>query len=65
MTKLLTPDEVAALLKVKKATIYSWTHLKQIPHVKVGSLVRFHEEEVLSWLDRKRQSEEEIPTIDI
>ena len=38
--KLLTPDEVAELLSVKKSTIYQWTHEGFIPHVKLGQKVR-------------------------
>jgi len=36
MNKLLTTDEVAHLLSVKPATIRKWTHLKEIPVVRLG-----------------------------
>ncbi len=47
---LLTIDQVAAFLKVRKSTLYSWTHQGWIPHVKVGRLVRFRREAIEAWL---------------
>ena len=48
---LLTIDQVAELLQVKKATVYAWTHQGWIPHVKVGRrLVRFRREAIEAWL---------------
>ena len=38
---LLTLQEVCELLKVGKAYIYSLTHLKKIPHIKMGGHLRF------------------------
>ncbi len=48
--ELLTVDQMAELLQVKKSTLYSWTHQGWIPHVKVGRLVRFRREAVEAWL---------------
>jgi len=53
MNKLLTPQEVADLLSVRKSTIYQWTHQGYIPHVKLGKFVRFKEDKVMEWVDRK------------
>lgn len=52
MEKLLTPEEIANLLGVKLSTIYSWTHLGFIPHIKMGRLIRFREEEILKWINK-------------
>ena len=44
--------EVAELLKVKPATIYSWIHYKQIPdklYRKLGRRPRFIHNEVMKW----------------
>lgn len=46
MDKLLTPQEIADNLGVKLSTIYSWTHTGFIPHIKLGSLLRFREKDV-------------------
>lgn len=53
MDKLLTPQEIADCLGVKPSTIYQWTHQGFIPHVKVGRLVRFREQDVTEWLERR------------
>lgn len=53
MNKLLTPDEMSALLGVKLSTIYQWTHIGYIPHFKLGRFVRFKENDVLQWLESK------------
>jgi excisionase family DNA binding protein len=53
MQTLMTVDELAEQLGVKKSTIYQWTHLRFVPHVKLGSCVRFREEEILKWLEEK------------
>jgi len=53
MNKLLTPQEVADLLSVRKSTIYQWTHQGFIPHVKLGKIVRFKEDKVMEWVEKK------------
>ena len=50
MEKLLTIDELAKALKVKKSTIYQWVHLGLIPYIKVGRLLRFKEGSIQKWL---------------
>ena len=53
MNQLLSPADVAALLGVKKSTVYMWTHRNYIPHIKLGKLVRFDESKILAWLEKK------------
>jgi len=53
MRKLLTVEEVAELLSVKKSTIYSWTHSGFIPHVKLGNKLRFKESEIEKWIEKR------------
>jgi excisionase family DNA binding protein len=47
--KLLTVPEIAALLRVKPATIYVWVSKRLIPYRKVGHLTRFDRDEILRW----------------
>jgi len=54
MEKLLTIDELAKVLSVKKSTIYQWVHMGLIPHIKVGRLLRFREEDIQKWLISKQ-----------
>ncbi len=54
MDKLLTIDELAEVLSVKKSTIYQWVHLGLIPHIKMGRLLRFKKEDIEKWLLSKQ-----------
>ena len=47
--KLLNVQEVAKLIGVRPSTIYQWTHQEYIPHIKIGKLVRFKQEEIEKW----------------
>ena len=51
---LLTVDDVAALLKVKKSWVYE--HLDQIPHVRLGRYVRFEFSAVSQFVQRQRKN---------
>jgi len=50
--ELLTTDEIAEKLKMKKSWIYSKTRTGEIPHLKVGKYRRFILEDVLNWLKK-------------
>ncbi len=50
----MTMDEIARILGVSQATIYSWTSKNLIPHIKLGRrCLRFREKEIAEWLDQK------------
>jgi excisionase family DNA binding protein len=53
MNRLLTCNEVANLLGVKPSTIYQWTHQGYIPHIKLGRVVRFRQDDIAKWLDKR------------
>jgi excisionase family DNA binding protein len=50
--KLLTIDEVAALLQVPKSWIYERTRHGTIPHLKLGKYLRFPTAELHEWMAR-------------
>ncbi len=56
---LLTLQEVCELLKVTKAYIYSLTHLKKIPHIKMMGHLRFRRSDIDGWL-----AEQEVRSAD-
>jgi len=47
---LLTLKEVCELLRVSKAYIYSMTHLKRIPFIKMQGHLRFRRSDIDDWL---------------
>jgi excisionase family DNA binding protein len=53
--EILTTDEVAALLKVPKATVYRWTSDGSgPPFYKIGRHNRRERSEVLAWFDSRQ-----------
>jgi excisionase family DNA binding protein len=48
---LLTYDEIAARLHVKKTVVRKWVERRQIPHLRIGNrTVRFRVAEIEAWL---------------
>jgi excisionase family DNA binding protein len=54
--KLLDVSQLSEVINVKKKTIYDWTHKKQIPHVKMGRLLRFDLDDIEKWIRRTNRS---------
>jgi len=50
MKNILTIDEVAEKLKMSKSTIYKYSERSIIPSFKIGTSVRFFEEEIEKYL---------------
>ena len=62
--KLLTPEEVAKLLKVKKPQIYAWVNESKyiddgIPFLKAGKFLRFSQKAVLKWMQKHKKTVED------
>lgn len=47
---LLTADELAAILRVDRSTVYRWAAARAIPHLAVNGAVRFDPEAIRTWL---------------
>jgi excisionase family DNA binding protein len=56
----LNADEASKLIKVKKETIYHYTHMKKIPHIKVGKKIVFELDELISWMNARKVAERKI-----
>lgn len=54
--RLLTPKQVSEMLQVDLSTVYLWTHTEFIPHYKLGRCVRFENQAIKDWLERRRQN---------
>ncbi|MFA5032263.1 MAG: tyrosine-type recombinase/integrase [bacterium] len=52
LNNLLNIEQVADLLGIKKSTVYSYTHYKTIPFVKIGRLVKFEVSKIQEWKDK-------------
>lgn len=61
MQKLLTTEETADLIGVKARTLEMWRFTKRynLPYIKSGRLVRYKEEDVLAFIESRRQTMEE------
>ena len=47
---LLTVDELAEYLGLKKQTIYNWLNQRKISGIKIGKVWRFEKKEIDNWL---------------
>ena len=52
--RLLTFEEVCTLLQVKPSTLYAWCAKGIIPHLRVGRLLRFSQQDLETWLKQRR-----------
>jgi excisionase family DNA binding protein len=53
--ELMTAGEVATLLRVTKAWVYTQTRARKIPHVSLGRYVRYRRSAVLEWIEELEQ----------
>ena len=51
---LMTIEEVAQYLRVKKRTIYEWLKTGKIPAIKAVGQWRFKKDKIDAWLDGKK-----------
>ncbi len=49
--ELLTIEELAKILAIKKSHIRSLVFKKKIPYLKVGKLIRFSPDEIKRWIE--------------
>ncbi len=54
-SRLLTPEEVSALIGVPVATLAQWRYRKcALPYLRIGRLVRYSQADVESFLQRSK-----------
>jgi excisionase family DNA binding protein len=58
---LISPEELAAALKIARVTTYQWVRRGVIPHLKLEGVVRFDPEEIDKWLKDKRRAARKTP----
>ena len=52
MREFLTIAEVSEYLGIKRSSLYAKVERKEIPHYKVGRLVRFKKSDIDSWMEK-------------
>lgn len=57
---LMTVNEVAAMLNVRKQWVYEAASRKAIPSIKVGHFLRFRRSDLLAWLDANASAAEGV-----
>jgi len=58
---LMTIDEVADYLRVKKRTVYDWVKKGKIPAMKTVGLWRFRKDRIDTWLETDSEMNAETP----
>jgi len=54
LNEMLTAEEIARRLKVRKNTIYAWVTRREIPFVKLpGNTTRFRLSTIEAWLSKR------------
>lgn len=53
--KFLTVPDVASILSVKQSTVYQWAKSGEIPHYRLGRIVRFKRKDVEAWVENFRK----------
>ena len=57
MEKLLFDiEQISNYLSIKEKTIYSKVEKNEIPHYKIGRLIRFKKDEIDQWMESCRQA---------
>jgi excisionase family DNA binding protein len=65
MEQLLTIKEVCDLFQVSPSLVYKWIHYQYIPYIKIGSLIRFKESEIIRWIKVKEKKGRNNYKIDV
>jgi excisionase family DNA binding protein len=50
---LLTMEEAAGLLKLKKSRLRQAVFRREVRYVKLGALIRFKREHLLEWIEQR------------
>ena len=59
----LTLEQVCQRYAISRWTLYRWTSKNSIPHIKVGSLIRFKEQELQDWEESSKSTQLKVALI--
>ncbi len=51
---LINIPMLAKRLGVSPKTIYAWVHMRKIPYLKIGRLVKFQSRDIQNWVERNK-----------
>ena len=54
ISNLLTPDELAALLRISKVSVYRLVEKRSMPFYRVNGSLRFDKNDVMAYLKENR-----------
>ena len=54
-------DDLAEFLKIKKRTTYHFVTTQDVPHYRVGRLLRFKLSEVEEWMNKNKAEQFNLP----
>jgi excisionase family DNA binding protein len=60
LKEILNVDELSEYLGIKKSSLYSKVERKEIPHYKIGHLVRFKRSDIDLWMEKSK-----VETLDL
>jgi excisionase family DNA binding protein len=61
LPEILTARELEAFIRLDVKTIYSYVQANRIPHVRMGSNLRFLKREILAWLEERHYRPRPFP----
>ena len=56
MKEFLTIDELSEYLSMKKSALYALVESGEIPHDRVGRLIRFKKQDIDAWMEDHRET---------
>ena len=55
---LLTPEQVAEILRVRRDTVYAWIRAGKLPAAKLGNRYRIGEEDLQAFVEKAKTRKE-------
>ena len=56
--EIMTADELAAYLKVSRATVYSLFKRRNLPGFRIGTEYRFRRQDIDEWIEAREKARE-------
>lgn len=52
--EIIDIKELSSRIKISVKTIYRWVHYEYVPHIKMGGVVRFDWQDIISWIEKQK-----------